>query len=41
MQIKIKEAHEKDLVVTGSINGIISLLEFKNSKGQPSTALKV
>ena len=27
-------------MVTGTINGIISLLEFKNSKGQPSTALK-
>ena len=36
---QVKE-NEKDLVVTGSINGIISLLEFKNSKGQPSTALK-
>ena len=36
---QVKE-NEKDLVVTGTINGIISLLEFKNSKGQPSTALK-
>ena len=36
---QIKE-NEKDLVVAGSINGIISLLEFTNSKGQPSTALK-
>tara|TARA_B110000014_G_scaffold246789_1_gene219797 strand:+ start:82 stop:1521 length:1440 start_codon:yes stop_codon:yes gene_type:complete len=36
---QVKE-NEKDLVVTGSVNGIISLLEFTNSKGQPSTALK-
>jgi len=36
---KIKEA-QKDLVVTGKISGVINLLEFTNSKGQPSTALK-
>jgi replication factor A1 len=36
---KIKEA-QKDLVVTGKINGVINLLEFTNSKGRPSTALK-
>ena len=30
----------KDLVVSGEINGMINLLEFTNSKGQPSTALK-
>ena len=35
----VKE-NQKDLVVTGSVNGVISLLEFTNSKGQPSTALK-
>ena len=31
---------QKDLVVTGNVSGVISLLEFTNSKGQPSTALK-
>ena len=36
---QIKEA-QKDLVVTGKISGVINLLEFTNSKGQPSTALK-
>ena len=36
---EVKE-NQKDLVVTGNVNGIISLLEFTNSKGQPSTALK-
>ena len=36
---KIKEA-QKDLVVTGKISGVVNLLEFTNSKGQPSTALK-
>ena len=36
---EVKE-DQKDLVVTGKINGIINLLEYKNSKGQPSSALK-
>ena len=36
---EIKE-NQKDLVVAGNIAGMISLLEFTNSKGQPSTALK-
>ena len=36
---ELKE-NQKDLVVTGRINGMINLLEFTNSKGQPSTALK-
>jgi replication factor A1 len=31
---------QKDLVVSGEIDGMINLLEFTNSKGQPSTALK-
>ena len=35
----VKE-NEKDLAVTGNISGVITLLEFTNSKGQPSTALK-
>ena len=35
----VKE-NQKDLVVSGEIEGVISLLEFSNSKGQPSTALK-
>ena len=36
---EVKE-NQKDLVVVGNISGMISLLEFTNSKGQPSTALK-
>jgi len=36
---EVKE-NQKDLVVAGNISGMISLLEFTNSKGQPSTALK-
>ncbi len=31
---------QKDLVMSGSINGMINLLEFTNSRGQPSKALK-
>ena len=36
----VKE-NQKDLVVTGTVNGMINLLKFTNSKGQPSTALKL
>ena len=36
----VKE-NQKDLVVSGTINGMINLLKFTNSKGQPSTALKL
>ena len=36
---EVKE-NQKDLVVAGNISVMISLLEFTNSKGQPSTALK-
>ena len=36
---KIKE-EQKDLVVTGKISGVVNLLEYTNSKGRPSTALK-
>ena len=36
---EVKE-DQKDLVVTGKINGFINLLEYKYSKGQPSSALK-
>ena len=36
---EVKE-NQKDLVVVGNIAGMVNLLEFTNSKGQPSTALK-
>ena len=36
---KIKE-EQKDLVVTGKISGVVNLLEYTNSKGRSSTALK-
>ena len=32
--------NQKDLVVSGTINGMINLMEFTNSRGQPSKALK-
>ena len=31
---------QKDLVISGTINGAINLMEFTNSRGQPSKALK-
>ena len=31
---------QKDLVISGTINGMINLMEFTNSRGQPSKALK-
>ena len=31
---------QKDLVISGTINGFINLMEFTNSRGQPSKALK-
>jgi len=34
------QENQKDLVVTGNLSGVVSLLEFTNSKGKPSTALK-
>ena len=34
----VKE-NQKDLVVSGEIEGVISLLEFSNSKGKPGTIL--
>ena len=32
---------QKDLVVTGQIDGVINLMEFTNSRGQPSKALRL
>ena len=40
IDVSLVKEDQKDLVVTGNISGVISLLEFTNSKGQPSTALK-
>ena len=34
------QENQKDLVITGNLSGVVSLLEFTNSKGKPSTALK-
>ena len=31
---------QKDLVISGTVNGFINLMEFTNSRGQPSKALK-
>jgi len=40
IDVSLVKEDQKDLVVTGNISGVISLLEFTNSKGKPSTALK-
>jgi len=36
----VKE-NQKDLVVSGTVDGVISLMEFTNSRGQPGKALRL
>ncbi|MDI1496042.1 MAG: nucleic acid binding-protein [Cenarchaeum symbiont of Oopsacas minuta] len=37
----IKEHEKKDLVVTGTVDGLISTINFTNSRGQPGKGLKM
>ena len=37
----IKQHEDKDLVVTGAVDGPIGTINFTNSKGQPGKGLKM
>ncbi len=40
VDVGVAKENQKDLAVSGRINGMINLMEFTNSRGQPSKALK-
>ena len=40
VDVSTAKEDQRDLVISGTINGMINLLEFTNSRGQPGKALK-
>ncbi len=40
VDVSTAKEDQRDLVISGTVNGMINLMEFTNSRGQPSKALK-